>query len=84
MDEKRDEFRSRVLKAATISFGNGGAISCVVRNISSHGAALDVESSLDIPEKFELVIDQDGEHYYCRLVWRKAKRIGVRFLSELK
>ena len=35
MDEKRDEFRSRVLKAATISFGNGGAISCVIRNMPS-------------------------------------------------
>lgn len=84
MDEKRDEFRSRVLKAATISFGNGGAISCVVRNMSSRGAALDVESSLDIPDKFELVIDRDGGRYQCHLVWRKATRIGARFQPEAK
>ncbi|KQT20728.1 MULTISPECIES: PilZ domain-containing protein [unclassified Bradyrhizobium] len=81
MDEKRDEFRSRVLKAATISFGNGGVISCVIRNLSPRGAALDVESSLDIPDEFKLILDREEEHYHCRLIWRKAKRIGVRFRS---
>ena len=81
MDEKRNEFRARILKAATISFGNGGAISCVIRNISSQGASLDVESSLDIPGEFELIVDRDDAHHQCQLVWRKAKRIGVRFHS---
>ena len=41
MDEKRDELRTRVLKAETISFANGGAISCVVRNMPSQGATLE-------------------------------------------
>ena len=39
--EKRDTDRNRVLKSGAIEF-NGGAIDCVVRNISETGAALDV------------------------------------------
>lgn len=81
MNEKRDEFRARALKVATIGSGNGGANSCVIRNMSSRGAALDVESSLNIPDEFELIVDRDDGHYQCRLVWRKAKLIGVRFHS---
>lgn len=83
MNEKRNEFRARVLKAATISFGNGGAISCVIRNMSSQGACLDVESSLDIPGEFELIVSQDDTHHPCQLVWRKANRIGVRSTLHL-
>lgn len=82
MDEKRDEFRSRVLKAATIRFGNGGAISCVVRNMSSRGAALDVESSLDIPDKFELVIDRDGGRISA--IWSGGKQRASALASSLE
>lgn len=77
MDNKRSSLRQRVLKAGTIEFG-GGAIDCTVRNISESGAALDVTSPLGIPERFTLVVS-DGMHRACRIVWRKEKRIGVKF-----
>ena len=78
MDERRDKARRRVLKAGTIEFG-GGAIDCTVRNFSDTGAALDVTSPVGIPERFTLVIQADGTHLACTVVWRKEKRIGVRF-----
>ena len=78
MDERRDKARNRVLKAGTIEFG-GGAIDCTVRNLSSTGAALDVTSPVGIPEHFTLVIQADGIHLPCQVVWRKERRIGVRF-----
>ena len=78
MDERRDKARRRVLKAGTIEFG-GGAIDCIVRNFSDTGAALDVTSPVGIPERFTLVIQADGTHLACTVVWRKEKRIGVRF-----
>jgi len=74
MDEHRIANRQRVLKGGTIEFG-GGAIDCMVRNISDTGAALDVTSPLGIPAQFTLVTD--GNHLPCRVVWRKEKRIGV-------
>ena len=78
MDERRDKTRHRVLKAGTIEFG-GGAIDCTVRNFSDTGAALDVSSPVGIPEHFTLFIQAEGMHLPCTVVWRKEKRIGVRF-----
>lgn len=78
MDERRDKARRRVLKAGTIEFG-GGAIDCTVRNFSDTGAALDVTSPVGIPEHFTLFVQAEGRHLSCTVVWRKEKRIGVRF-----
>lgn len=78
MDERRIKTRHRVLKAGTIGFG-GGAIDCIVRNFSDTGAALDVGSPVGIPERFTLSIKADGVQLACTVVWRKEKRIGVRF-----
>jgi hypothetical protein len=78
MGEKRNVSRHRVLKAGTIEFG-GGAIDCMVRNMSNTGAALDVTSPIGIPEHFTLVFPTDGLHMPCHVVWRKEKRIGVAF-----
>jgi hypothetical protein len=78
MDERRNNNRHRVLKAGTIEFGGGG-IDCTVRNLSDTGAALDVTSPVGIPQEFTLVVAADGMHQHCTVVWRKEKRIGVRF-----
>jgi hypothetical protein len=75
-DDKRSAPRHRVLKAGTIEF-NGGAIDCMVRNLSTTGAALDVTSPIGIPEHFTLIAD--GSRLSCHVVWRKEKRIGVAF-----
>lgn len=76
--EKRDKTRNRVLKSGAIEF-NGGAIDCVVRNISEAGAALDVASPVGIPEHVTLAVAGSAERYACRVIWRKEKRIGVAF-----
>jgi hypothetical protein len=67
------------LKAGKIEIGTGGAIDCTVRNLSRFGAALDVTSPLGIPDEFVLTIPSDALRFRCRLAWRKAARIGVRF-----
>lgn len=77
MQEHRAAQRRRTLKAATISFG-GGAIDCIVRNLSETGASLEVISPIGIPDRFTLV-DTDRSKRPCRIVWRREKRIGVRF-----
>lgn len=78
MDERRDKTRHRVLKAGTIEFG-GGAIDCTVRNLSDNGAALDVTTPVGIPERFNLFVPVDGKHLPCTVIWRKERRIGVKF-----
>jgi hypothetical protein len=79
MDERRSTKRQRVLKAGSIQIGAGGAIDCTVRNLSQFGAALDVQSPVGIPDEFILVIPNDRLRLPCRVAWRKAGRIGIRF-----
>ncbi len=78
MQNNRAALRHRVLKPGTIEF-NGGAIDCVIRNISETGAALEVTSPVGIPETFNLVSSGDHTTRQCRVAWRKERRIGVRF-----
>lgn len=78
LNNQRAALRQRVLKPGIIEF-NGGAIDCVVRNISDKGAALDVASPLGIPSEFNLLISGTRAPHRCRLIWRKEKRIGVTF-----
>lgn len=76
MNERRAAFRHRVLKAGTIEF-DGGAINCMVRNVSAIGAALDVSTPVGILEHFTLVVD--GSHKPCQIIWRGHRRIGIEF-----
>jgi PilZ domain len=76
--EKRSADRYRVLKAGTIEF-DGAATNCMVRNKSNLGAALHVASPVGIPDPFTLVLQPDGHHAPCHVVWRKEKRIGIAF-----
>ena len=75
--EHRVDRRRRVLRAGTIEF-DGGVIDCTVRNLSSTGAMLEVESPDGIPSRFTLILS-DGHHSPCQIMWSKPKRIGVAF-----
>jgi hypothetical protein len=80
MEERRKNPRNRTYKAAEISFaGRNTAIDCVVKNVSDGGAGLDVASPIGIPDEFDLVMTGDHTTRHCWVVWRKAKKIGVRF-----
>jgi hypothetical protein len=79
MVESRRASRLHVSKAGTIKFVGGGAINCLVRNLSSTGAALEVSNQARIPERFVLVMPGDGLHRPCLTVWRKEHRIGITF-----
>lgn len=80
MSEKRTAARQRVLKAGTIVFNRAGGISCTIRNMSEHGACLDVASPVGIPSDFTLLIEKDDVRRASRQTWAKGNRIGVVFL----
>jgi hypothetical protein len=61
---------------------SGGAVmSCVVRNISPEGAAIDVENPAFVPSRFRLVMADDSSVRECRVAWIQKNRIGVTFLA---
>jgi hypothetical protein len=53
-------------------------IDCVVRNLSDGGACINVDSSIGIPDSFDLLLDHASVGN-CRVTWRKATQIGVKF-----
>lgn len=79
MEERRFSGRRRVLKGAHIVFNEGrSTITCIVRNLSTTGALLRVESVVGVPPDFVLSLD-DGAQYRCRMVRRSGVEIGVKF-----
>jgi hypothetical protein len=76
--DKRATTRNRVLRPGTIQL-DGGVTNCMVRNLSSTGAMLDVASAVGIPEHFTLVLRLEGHHIPShRVAERKADRRRVR------
>jgi len=80
MNERRSSLRHRVLKAATIEFNRAGGVSCMVRNLSTTGACIEVESPLGSPESFDLAIKNEPPIRHCKIAWRTAHRLGVSFI----
>lgn len=48
-------------------------------NGQRHGANLEVESRIGIPNSFDLAIDAEHNNHHRHVVWRKARRIGIAF-----
>jgi hypothetical protein len=78
MVETRIAPRARVMKPAKIDYG-GDKYPCIVRDISSTGAALDFSELIRIPDEFTLILPDGKLKLPCRVVWRKAYRLGVLF-----
>lgn len=75
-NERRGAPRRRIFKSGAIEFG-GEAVPCTVRNLSSQGAGIEVNSPLWFPDRFVLAVD--GERYTCRVVWKKERRLGLAY-----
>jgi hypothetical protein len=70
--------RRAVRRAAKISFA-GKRLTCMVRDISASGASIEDANVALVPDHFRLVMEMESAERRCTVVWRKAKRIGVRF-----
>jgi len=80
MAEQRRAGREATYKAARIGVGAQRAvIHCGIRNLSDTGACLRLDDPNGVPESFNLVFDSGEPSRLCRVVWRNARQIGVRF-----
>jgi PilZ domain len=80
MEERRKHPRTEIDQPGYVSSG-GSVMSCMVRNISPEGAAIDVENPAFVPPRFRLVIARDGSVYECRIAWIQQNRIGLSFVD---
>ena len=80
--DNRNTQRRKTLKGARIVFNAGrSTIDATVRNLSSKGAKLQVNSVVGIPDTFDLLLDGNSRQP-CRVVWRTLKELGVEFRAE--
>jgi predicted house-cleaning NTP pyrophosphatase (Maf/HAM1 superfamily) len=72
--------RRQLLRRGKIIFNNRMSVfDCAIAKRTSEGAELMMESTLGVPQTFELRLEPTGERYVCELAWRKEKMIGVVF-----
>jgi hypothetical protein len=76
--DQRRAPRQKLAKSGTISFG-GTSMTCAIRDISKTGAALEVSKPTGVPDAFRLVLEMESMQRHCVVVWRNARRLGVRF-----
>ena len=81
MEEKRKHPRTEVNQPAYVSAG-GSVMSCMVRNISAEGAAIDVDNAAFVPQHFRLVMNNNATVRECRIAWIQKNRIGLSFVRQ--
>ena len=81
MEEKRKFPRTEIDEPGFVSSG-GSVMSCMVRNISPEGAAIDVDNPAFVPRRFRLVMAKDRSVVHeCRVAWIQKNRIGLTFIK---
>jgi hypothetical protein len=76
--ERRAHPRKKVLMSGAIEFADAH-VNCLISDMSVAGAAIEINNTRDIPERFNLVFKSDDAHIPCHVVWREEERIGVAF-----
>jgi hypothetical protein len=80
MEEKRKYPRTEINEPAYVSAA-GSVMSCVVRNISAEGAAIDIDNPAFVPARFRLVMEKGTSVRECQIAWIQHKRIGITFIA---
>ncbi|WKA25501.1 PilZ domain-containing protein [Bradyrhizobium roseum] len=81
MQEKRKYPRTEIDEPGFVSSG-GSVMSCMIRNISPEGAAIDVDNPAFVPQRFRLVMAKDRSVVHeCRVAWIQKSRIGLTFVQ---
>lgn len=80
MSENRVSPRSRTFLPARIEISELGTVAnCTIRDISDHGARIQIDSELTLPSSFTLHIPRFERIVRVSLKWRRGDRIGVEF-----
>ncbi len=80
MQDRRHDARDKVLYGGVAEINErGSTMDCVVRNISEHGACVEIAQSAKLPEEMNLTIARKGRSFLARMIWRQANKVGLAF-----
>ncbi len=65
------------VRASLILDPKAPVIPCTVVDYSAGGACIELNKPMSLPQRFEVL--HGGVKKKCRLVWNRARRIGVAF-----
>src|ERR1051326_4956079 len=84
--EKRKNLRRSITYPAFIDLGDGSPLrECTFCDASQDGALLAVAEPNSVPDEFILALSSDGAaRRRCRVAWRTADQVGVRFVKDLR
>ncbi|AMJ62415.1 GAF domain-containing protein [Bosea sp. PAMC 26642] len=78
----RSEGAHRVMKAGHLVFNSGKTtLRCTVRSLSPKGAAVDVISTVGIPDRVALLIDSDATSRLCDIASKADRHLELAFES---
>jgi hypothetical protein len=83
MLERRRFPRTKVFKGAKLTLAGHLTVGCTVRNLSNHGAGLQLPSNLPLTAEFDLSFDLGRTLRKCRKVWQTSTNVGVSFEQPL-
>ena len=80
MNEKRSSPRMRSFLKGRVLF-NGGqtSLECLIRDISSTGARLELSASITLPDRFDLYLPHRETTSKVHIQWRRGSQVGVAF-----
>ncbi len=67
------------LKGRVVFNGGQSSLDCLIRDMSSTGARLDLSASVTVPDRFDLYLPHRDETCRVHLQWRRGGQIGVAF-----
>jgi hypothetical protein len=80
MHDARKETRVPQNKTGIIRFGaTGHELSCIVTDLTPHGAGITLGSAFGIPQVFQLTVNGETEARHCRVSWAQGSKLGVSF-----
>ena len=80
MQDRRQGVRKKVFLGGFAEINErSSTMDCVVRNISEHGACVEIDETARLPEDVSLNIPRKGRAYLARMIWRHANRVGLAF-----
>jgi hypothetical protein len=80
MNDKRTSPRLRsFLKGRVVFNGGQSSLECLIRDMSTTGARLELSGSVTLPDRFDLYLPHRDETCKVHLQWRRGGQIGVAF-----
>ena len=79
---KRREPRRRTLLTGRLFTEEGVSVACVIRDLSTNGAAVKLQGAIALPRLISLIDISNGIGHQAQVRWRFRDLVGLRFLRS--